>query len=221
MDTPNSPRSPDAPQKASDNSGWCSRMGLARPVGRPLDGAAPDLSGKTHSAPCSRAARGWYPLVSHSPHSSGERATASGAVSAGSNPAGGATYYQPKCGPELVKRKRGQRQALTVDAAASHRLPGSAPHTRPKEDANRQPSNGHFCASWSSGPSSRGPPSRGAPSRCKVSSMRLIQAGHALGVDAHQHVNAVARPRCHLSGRDTGIETPGDTGMAQVVGTSK
>jgi hypothetical protein len=40
--------------------------------------------------------RGWYPLVSHSPHSSGERATASGAVSAGSNPAGGASKLPAK-----------------------------------------------------------------------------------------------------------------------------
>ena len=43
-------------------------------------------------------------------------------------------------------------------------------------------------------------------------------AGHALGVDAHQHVNAVPGPRCYLGWRNAGVEPPCDAGVAQVVG---
>ena len=68
---------------------------------------------------CSRGACGWYPLVSHSPHSSGERATASGAVSAGSNPAGGAPHIQP-LSPLACENAERLRDRLR------HRVPGSA-----------------------------------------------------------------------------------------------
>jgi hypothetical protein len=98
-----------------DPSYWCVLVGLVGPVRtrrvrwmhgrsrRPCrtgDGHRDDSAAalihpvRDHSAPCSGRVCGWYPLVSHSPHSSGERATASGAVSAGSNPAGGAYHEQ-------------------------------------------------------------------------------------------------------------------------------
>ena len=42
-----------------------------------------------------------------------------------------------------------------------------------------------------------------------------------LGVDTHQYFDAVAGPRGYLGRGDAGVQPPGDTGMAQIVGAGK
>jgi len=50
--------------------------------------------------------------------------------------------------------------------------------------------------------------------------MRLIHTSSRpvmhLGVYAHQHFDAVSGPCCYLSGRDAGVEAPGDAGSGVV-----
>jgi len=45
----------------------------------------------------------------------------------------------------------------------------------------------------------------------------VLPAGHAAGVDAHQHLDAVPGPRGDLGGRDAGVQPPGDPRVAQVM----
>src|SRR5487761_1576091 len=72
------------------------------------------------------------------PHSSGERATASGAVSVGSNPTGGATDHQAK--HRLTWRNNKDRAAARVQpcAAKSRPMSGFPEYTR-NEDHDIQP----------------------------------------------------------------------------------
>ena len=87
------------------------------------------------NATCPRRLCDWYPLVSHSPHSSGERATASGAVSAGSNPAGGAPSVQRRTASGLRFRRNVRCHAWSRPATGCHcgtvpaprRPPGAPP----------------------------------------------------------------------------------------------
>jgi hypothetical protein len=49
----------------------------------------------------------------------------------------------------------------------------------------------------------------------------VFQSGHAPGVDAHQHLDAVSRPGGNLSRGHPGVEPPGDPGVAQIVGPAQ
>src|ERR1700730_6795507 len=65
----------------------------------PIGGSAATSQGFPARGPCD-----WYPLMSRSPHSSGDRAPPSGGGSAGSNPAGGAWFEERFSGVDLHLR---------------------------------------------------------------------------------------------------------------------
>jgi hypothetical protein len=148
------------------------------------------------NATCPPGLCDWYPLVSHSPHSSGERATASGAVSAGSNPAGGAPFVQRKMHRDLRRCRNVRCHAWSRYATGCCPVTGAAPHTRPK--------------SWL----------LQVQALVHAADPDAFQAGDAPGVDAHEHLDGVTGPGGDLSGGDAGVEPPGDPGVARVVGVS-
>jgi hypothetical protein len=142
--------------------------------------------------------RGWYPLVSHSPHSSGERATASGAVSAGSNPAGGASNLPAKYPPY-------QARCCRALGSLGRQVPPPYAAIRPVLHPSCTP------APYPAASSGRSPP--GHPGYPYV-----VQADHAPGVGAGEHFDAVASPFGDLGGGYPGVETPHDARVPQVVG---
>src|SRR6516225_7007575 len=130
-----------------------------------------------------------------SPHSSGERATASGAVSAGSNPAGGASRLQDRMYCDLLERKLHRCHSRTRDASGGRQMTASAAHTRPNSSVLPQ-----------------------VQRLVHASDPDALKPGHAPRVDAGEDLDRVARPGGDLGGRDTGVEPPGDPGMPEIVG---